>query len=332
MKINTPVKIAFYLSSFSVFLFFISFSFYKEHIPIYIFILILLMIGFFTYILIRNYIQKKINILYRIIQKQKNINESTLDIDQAEKEVSEWVLDRQSEINHLKDTEKFRREFLGNVSHELKTPIFNIQGYILTLLGGALEDSEINKKYLERSQKSVERMISIVEDLSNISNMESADVELSMSKFDIISTTLGVIDLLENKAAKNNLTVSFDKIYPPTYVIGNQGKIYQVLMNLIHNSIIYGKTGGRTLIKIFDVDSHFLIEVSDDGIGIETNDIDRLCERFYRVDSSRSIAKGGTGLGLSIVKHILDLHGQVLNIRSTIRRGSTFSFMLKKSE
>ena len=300
-------------------------------IPFYLFAIIFLVVGVFSYFIIRNYIQRKINVLYRIIQKQKTLNESTFDIEKAEKEVSDWILERQAEIEHLKDTEKFRREFLGNVSHELKTPIFNIQGYVLTLLEGALEDKDINRKYLERTQKSVERMISIVEDLSNISNMESNNESIKLERFDIVSTALSVMESLEKKADKNNITLNFDKIYAPSFVVGNENKISQVLMNLIHNSIIYGKDGGETKIKIFDMDKQFLIEVSDNGIGIDQEDVDRLCERFYRVDSARSIAKGGTGLGLAIVKHIIELHNQTLNIRSTLGEGSTFSFTLQKS-
>ena len=331
MKLNTPIRISFYISSLSTILLLILSNFADVLIPFYLFVIIFLVVGVFSYFIIRNYIQRKINILYRSIQKQKTLNESTLDIEKAEKEVSDWILERQAEIEHLKDTENFRREFLGNVSHELKTPIFNIQGYVLTLLEGALEDKDINRKYLERTQKSVERMISIVEDLSNISNMESNKETLKLEKFDVVSTCLSVMESLEKKAEKNNITINFDKIYAPSFVVANENKISQVLMNLIHNSIIYGKDAGETKVKIFDMDKQFLIEVSDNGIGIDQEDVDRLCERFYRVDSARSIAKGGTGLGLSIVKHIIELHNQTLNIRSTLGEGSTFSFTLQKS-
>ena len=331
MKFNTPLKISFYISSLSTVLLLILSYFADVLIPFYLFAIIFLVVGVFSYFIIRNYIQRKINVLYRSIQKQKTLNESTLDIEKAEKEVSDWILERQAEIDYLKDTEKFRREFLGNVSHELKTPIFNIQGYVLTLLEGALEDRDVNRKYLERTQRSVERMISIVEDLSNISNMESNNETLNLEKFDVVSTCLSIMESLEKKAEKNNITINFDKIYAPSFVIANENKISQVLINLIHNSIIYGKDGGETKVKIFDMDKQFLIEVSDNGIGIDQEDIDRLCERFYRVDSARSIAKGGTGLGLSIVKHIIELHNQTLNIRSTLGEGSTFSFTLQKS-
>ena len=199
MKFNTPFRISFYISSLSTILLLILSYFADVLIPFYLFVIIFLVVGVFSYFIIRNYIQRKINVLYRSIQKQKTLNESTLDIEKAEKEVSDWILERQAEIEHLKDTEKFRREFLGNVSHELKTPIFNIQGYVLTLLEGALEDKDINRKYLERTQKSVERMISIVEDLSNISNMESNNELIKLEKFDIVSTSLSVMESLEKK-------------------------------------------------------------------------------------------------------------------------------------
>ena len=331
MKFNTPFRISFYISILSSVLLYCLSYFDNLHFPLYLFVIIFITVGFFSYFIIRNYIQRKINVLYRIIQKQKTLHESTLDLEVAEQEVVDWVLERQIEIEHLKDTEKFRRDFLGNVSHELKTPIFNIQGYILTLLEGALEDKDINRKFLTRTQKSVERMISIVEDLSNISNMESTNEKLKTQNFDIISTILSVMESLESKAEKQKIKVIFDKIYAPTFVSANENKISQVLINLIHNSIIYGKNNGSTKVKIFDLDLYYLIEISDNGIGIDKDDVDRLCERFYRVDSSRSIAKGGTGLGLAIVKHIIELHNQTLNIRSTLGEGSTFSFTLKKS-
>jgi len=326
---NSPLKISLFIAFISVILLCV-FSINSDIYFAYYFI-IFGIVFFSSFLLIKNYIQKKINLLYRTIHTQKRLNESVYDLDKVEKEVREWVKERQLEIEHLKDTEKFRREFIGNVSHELKTPIFNIQGYVLTLLEGALEDDKINRKYLERTQKSVERMITIVEDLSNISNMESSTVTLKTQKFDIVSCALSVLDSLEYKAKKSDITLSLDKVYATTFVDANESKISQVLINLVNNSIVYGNNKGSTKIKIFDLETEVLIEVSDNGIGIKEEDISRLCERFYRVDSARSIAKGGTGLGLSIVKHIIESHHQTFNIRSTVGVGSTFSFTLKKS-
>lgn len=327
---NSPLKISFIIAGISILLFWgfnlllntnISFVYYSI-----LFVLILCS----AFLLIKNYIQKKINLLYRTIHTQKILNEPIYDLDKVEKEVQQWVKEKQIEIEHLKDTEKFRREFIGNVSHELKTPIFNIQGYVLTLLEGALEDEQINRKYLQRTQKSVERMITIVEDLSNISNMESSPETLKTKKFDIVSCALSVLESLEYKAKKSDITLRFDKEYDPIFVEANESKISQVFVNLVNNSIVYGRDNGVTKIKIFDLETEVLIEVSDNGIGIEEEDISRLCERFYRVDSARSIDKGGTGLGLSIVKHIIESHQQTFNIRSTVGVGSTFSFTLQK--
>ena len=327
---NSPLKISLFIACISVVLFWVFAQLLPTDITFIYYCVLFIVILFSAFLLIKNYIQKKINLLYRTIHTQKILNEPIYDLDKVEQEVKEWVKEKQIEIEHLKDTEKFRREFIGNVSHELKTPIFNIQGYVLTLLEGALEDKKINRKYLERTQKSVERMITIVEDLSNISNMESTTVTLKTQKFDIVSCALSVLESLEYKAKKSDITLSFDKVYDPIFVDANESKISQVLINLVNNSIVYGKNIGSTKIKIFDLETEILVEVSDNGIGINEEDISRLCERFYRVDSARSIEKGGTGLGLSIVKHIIESHQQTFNIRSTVGIGSTFSFTLKK--
>lgn len=327
---NSPLKISFIIAGISILLFWGFTSLLNTNISFVYYSILFVLILFSAFLLIKNYIQKKINLLYRTIHTQKILNEPIYDLDKVEKEVQQWVKEKQIEIEHLKDTEKFRREFIGNVSHELKTPIFNIQGYVLTLLEGALEDEQINRKYLQRTQKSVERMITIVEDLSNISNMESSPETLKTKKFDIVSCALSVLESLEYKAKKSDITLRFDKEYDPIFVEANESKISQVFVNLVNNSIVYGRDNGVTKIKIFDLETEVLIEVSDNGIGIEEEDISRLCERFYRVDSARSIDKGGTGLGLSIVKHIIESHQQTFNIRSTVGVGSTFSFTLQK--
>lgn len=327
---NSPLKISFIIAGISILLFWGFTSLLNTNISFVYYSILFVLILCSAFLLIKNYIHKKINLLYRTIHTQKILNEPIYDLDKVEKEVQQWVKEKQIEIEHLKDTEKFRREFIGNVSHELKTPIFNIQGYVLTLLEGALEDEQINRKYLQRTQKSVERMITIVEDLSNISNMESSPETLKTNKFDIVSCALSVLESLEYKAKKSDITLSFDKEYDHIFIEANESKISQVFVNLVNNSIVYGRDNGVTKIKIFDLETEVLIEVSDNGIGIEEEDISRLCERFYRVDSARSIDKGGTGLGLSIVKHIIESHQQTFNIRSTVGVGSTFSFTLQK--
>jgi two-component system phosphate regulon sensor histidine kinase PhoR len=286
----------------------------------------------FSYFLIRKYIQKRIEILYRTIQNQKLDITNSFDLETSEEDVKKWLSERSAEIEHLKDTEQFRRDFLGNVSHELKTPIFNIQGYVLTLLEGALEDKEINRKYLLRTEKSVERMISIVEDLESISHLETNVEKIKFEQFDVVATCSAVLDALEDKAKQNAISIIFDKEYAPILVQADEQKISQVLTNLLVNSIKYGNQNGITKVRFFDMNDVILVEVSDDGIGIQEPHLARLCERFYRVDDSRSREKGGTGLGLSIVKHIIESHQQTLNIRSTVGVGSTFSFTLKKAE
>ena len=295
-------------------------------------LLFFICVTLFSYFLIRKYIQNRIEILYRTIQNQKLDVTNSFDLEASEEDVKKWISDRSAEIEHLKDTEQFRRDFLGNVSHELKTPIFNIQGYVLTLLEGALEDKEINRKYLLRTQKSVERMISIVEDLESISHLENNVEEIKFGQFDIVAVCNTALDALEDKASKNDMSIVFDKEYKPILVQADEQKISQVLTNLLVNSIKYGNQNGLTKVHFFDMNDLVLVEVSDDGIGIEEQHLARLCERFYRVDDSRSREKGGTGLGLSIVKHIIESHQQTLNIRSTVGEGSTFSFTLKKSE
>ena len=295
-------------------------------------LLFFICVTLFSYFLIRKYIQKRIEILYRTIQNQKLDITNSFDLETSEQDVKKWLSERSAEIEHLKDTEQFRRDFLGNVSHELKTPIFNIQGYILTLLEGALEDKEINRKYLLRTEKSVERMISIVEDLESISHLETNVEEIKFGQFDIVATCSAVLDALEDKAKQNAISIVFDKEYKPILVQADEQKISQVLTNLLVNSIKYGNQNGITKVHFFDMNDVLLVEVSDDGIGIEEPHLARLCERFYRVDDSRSREKGGTGLGLSIVKHIIESHQQTLNIRSTVGVGSTFSFTLKKAE
>lgn len=286
------------------------------------------------------FIYSKVKIIYKNIHDLKIANEMDEDelirstnLDQVTREVSEWAEQRKNEIKELTARENFRREFIGNISHELKTPIFNIQGYLLTLLDGALEDPEINKKYLRRANKSVERMITIIEDLETISNLESNSVELSVSTFDIVYLVKEIFELLEDKAAKQKIKLKLKKDYDkPIKVTADRSKIEQVLVNLIINAIKYGKTKGHVEVRFYDMHNQILVEVADDGYGIPQSDIPRIFERFYRVDKSRSREAGGTGLGLSIVKHILEAHKQTINCRSSEDAGSTFSFTLKKSK
>ena len=249
-----------------------------------------------------------------------------------EREAEEWADAKEEELNAYKRDENYRREFIGNVSHELKTPIFNIQGYIQTLLDGGLNDNKINMKYLERTNKSVDRMINIVEDLEVISRLETEDSQLDLEPFNIVDLAKEVIEAFEMKANNMNIKLELNNDSQSEIVIGDKNKIQQVFTNLISNSIKYGKKDGTTRIKFFDMENNMLIEIADDGIGIEEDSLDRLFERFYRVDKNRSREIGGTGLGLAIVKHILEGHNQQINVRSTVGVGSTFSFILEKGK
>jgi two-component system, OmpR family, phosphate regulon sensor histidine kinase PhoR len=298
------------------------------------------LLSYFIYrYILRKFIYNKIKLIYKTIhtlKSPKGGRDKELDlrkdiISDVNSEVLTWAQDRKDEIEELKKMESYRREFIGNVSHELKTPLFNIQGYVLTLLDGGLEDPVINHEYLERTKKNIERMISVVEDLDVISRLESGELQLERRKFDIVALTREVIELLETKAKHKDIKL-WSKIRDdkPVIVEGDKERIRQVLINLLDNSIKYGIEGGKTTISYFDMDENFLVEITDNGLGIEEKDIPRLFERFFRVDKSRSREQGGSGLGLAIVKHIIEAHHQTINVRSTIGVGTTFAFTLKK--
>jgi two-component system phosphate regulon sensor histidine kinase PhoR len=255
------------------------------------------------------------------------------DLSQITTQVQQFATDKKREIETLNDREEFRREFLGNVSHELKTPLFTVQGYISTLLDGAMKDKVIRKKYLERAEKGVERLIYIVEDLDTIAKLEISEGRIEMSNFDIVSLIQGVFDLLEMKANKKEIMLSFDsKYHKAIMVLGNYEKIQQVVTNLVENSIKYGKIGGSTEISIEEViNNKILINIKDNGEGIEKQNIPRLFERFYRVDKSGARSEGGSGLGLAIVKHIIEAHNERIFVESKFGFGSEFSFTLQKT-
>jgi len=256
----------------------------------------------------------------------------TSDMETLSKEVKKFAEDKRLEIEMLQIREEYRREFLGNVSHELKTPLFTVQGYILTLIEGAVNDKSIRNKYLERANKGVERLIDIVKDLDMISKLETGDLNLVIENFNVVELIQNVFDLLEMKAKKRNITLTFNKPYDtPLLVKADLNKIEQVLINLIENSIKYGKPFGQTSVTIqnYDDDS-FIVHIKDNGEGVKEANKSRLFERFFRVDQSRSRDQGGSGLGLSIVKHITEAHNQQVFVESDYGTGSTFSFTLKK--
>ena len=241
--------------------------------------------------------------------------------------------ERRSEINILKDQENYRREFLGNISHELKTPLFTIQGYILTLVdGGALKDKKVREKYLRRAAKGVDRIISIVKDLDLITQFESGIKTVDRSEFNIFDLVDNVFDLLEFESEKNNISLKLENIKDPLIIVNaDQERILQVLTNLIVNSIKYGTNNGYTEVLVEDYNKEkVIVRVIDNGEGIEQEHLPRLFERFYRIDKNRSRKKGGSGLGLSIVKHIIEAHQEEIFVDSKIGKGTEFSFTLQK--
>jgi two-component system phosphate regulon sensor histidine kinase PhoR len=258
----------------------------------------------------------------------------TTDMATLTREVEKFARDKKIEIETLKVREEYRREFLGNVSHELKTPLFTVQGYLLTLLDGAMSDKQLRKKYLQRAEKGVERLIYIVQDLDMITKLEVGDLNLNYTKFDIVEVVQSVFDLLEMKADKKNIILMFDMKYTkPVMVYADRDKIQQVVTNLVVNSIKYGKEDGTTEVSIEDlVNNKIIVRVKDNGEGIDQKHIPRLFERFYRVDKSGARSEGGSGLGLSIVKHIIEGHDEKIYVDSKPGEGSEFSFTLEKTK
>lgn len=252
-------------------------------------------------------------------------------IEQLNQEILKIANDREKEIEHLTKLENYRKEYLGNVSHELKTPIFNIQGYVSTLIDGGLYDESINLEYLKRADKSVDRMINIIDDLETISQLETGALVLDTEKFDVVALAKDVLEQLELTASKRNIKLLLDEESKKSIkVIADKFRIRQVFVNLITNSIKYGKDNGLTKLKLKIFDETAVIEVSDNGIGIEEKHLPRLFERFYRIDKGRSREQGGTGLGLSIVKHIIEAHDQHITVTSSPGSGTTFTFTLKR--
>lgn len=245
--------------------------------------------------------------------------------------LSEWEKNKEDEIVHLKKLETFRKEFLSNVSHELKTPIFSVQGYIHTLIDGGIDDPDVNIHYLNKASRSLDRLIAIVEDLESISKFESGNLNLEVRIFDICDLCRDVLESLELKARERKITLEAGQnLNKQIYVNADKERIRQVLVNLVVNSIKYGKENGKTVLSVDDSVDPVIVHVEDNGIGIGKEHLPRLFERFYRVDKSRSREQGGTGLGLAIVKHIIEAHNQKVSVSSEPGKGSVFSFTLTK--
>ncbi len=348
MSETTPKRLAFLLSlllslmAVAMFLMFEGIE-SKQYLWILIPVTFLVLL-FVQYLILRysleRFIYSRIKLVYKTIHKQKLTKDVKKEqvtgihgdiIRKVNDEVENWAHDRSEEINELKKMEVYRREFLGNVSHELKTPLFNLQGFILTLSEGGINDPEINIDYLQKSQKNIERMITIVEDLEVISRLETGEATPLLANFSITTLVREVMEFLEPRAKEKEIKLLFAADYNDTMVVrADKEKIRTVITNLITNSIKYGIQGGRTKVSFYDMDENYLIEISDNGFGIEEHHIPRLFERFYRVDKHRSRTEGGSGLGLAIVKHIIEAHDQTINVRSAPGVGSTFAFTLKK--
>ena len=256
------------------------------------------------------------------------------DIDLFTNNLKKINSDKNLEIEMLKNQENYRKEFIGNIAHELKTPLFTIQGYILTLLDGGVTDKEIIKKYLKRTSKGVERLTYVVKDLDLITKFESGMANLELKTFDIVFTIKNVFEQLEMRAKKNNITLKInDEYFEPIYVYADEERIQQVITNLIINSLKYGVDRGVTEVSIDSLKKgKILIRISDNGEGIEQKHLPRLFERFYRVEKTRNRTLGGSGLGLSIVKHIIDAHNEKIFVESQTNIGSEFSFTLPKGD
>ena len=332
---------AIYLTILAVAIATISYLFISKNLgigPVLICVLVLFVISF-TIIQYRaeHFIYRRLKKIYEDVSildvndlKRESV---TTDIDKLSKRMQTYVEGKGLEIKSLTERDSFRRDFLGNVAHELKTPLFMVQGYILTLLEGAINDKNIRLKYLERANKGVERLVAVTKDLDMIAKLETDGLKLNMEVSNILEIIQNVFDLVEMKAKKRNIILKFDRIYDfPVFVVGDIEKIEQVLINLIVNSIKYGKPNGTTIVAVDDYKSNaFLIRVIDNGEGIKPIHLPRLFERFYRADQSRSREQGGSGLGLSIVKHIVEAHHQTVFLKSIFGKGSEFSFTMEKA-
>ncbi len=307
-------------------------------------LLILLSLGFsisygIVYYFIERFLYHKVKIIYKTIHSLKSqgdarprIQMSSDLLTEINKQVAGWADEKIREVKDLRKAENYRREFIGNLAHELKTPVFNVQGYIETLLDTDLDDKELNRKFLDRANSACERLIDLLKDLDQIAKIESGNMPLELSRFDVVQLAKDTVDMLEPQALERQVSLKLrNSNEKPIFVEADMKRVQQVFVNLLMNSIAYGKELGETRIRFYDMDDNVLIEIADDGMGIAIEHLPRLFERFYRVDKSRSRNEGGSGLGLAICKHIIDSHNQSISVRSTEGVGSTFAFTLKKA-
>ncbi len=290
---------------------------------------------FFTYLYLKFFVENKIKEIYNSIIPKKDVVEENListNMEDLVNQLKNYSIESQTEIKSMKEKENFRRNFIGNLAHELKTPLFTSQSYLLTLIDGALKDEKVNLKYLKIAEKAIERLIFIAKDLDLITKLESDNMKLEKTSFNLISIINNVFEMLEIQAEKNNITLIIDSKKKKINVTADQEKIHQVLTNLIENSIKYGKKDGTTEISIEEIlENKYLVRITDNGQGIKKENFERLFERFYRVENSGNRSTGGSGLGLAIVKHIIDAHNEKIYVESDFGIGSEFSFSIEKS-
>ncbi len=344
MKFKKTYTFAFW-SSIAIFIFtfslliFLSYLFNKPIDLLFLFIISFVVFLFSAIVIqtrVENFIYKRVKQIYNDVSlpDSDELKRSTIttNMETLSREVKKFAETKQIEITTLNERETYRREFLGTISHELKTPLFTVQGYILTLIDGAINDKQIREKYLKRANKGVERLVSIVEDLDMISKLESNELGLTIEQFNIVELIQDVFDLLEMKAKKHGVLLGFNKNYDvPILVKGDVKRFEQVLINLLVNAIKYGTSNGKTTVSIASYNNQkIIVKITDSGEGIKKEHLPRLFERFYRVDQSRSRDQGGSGLGLSIVKHIVEAHNESVFVESEFGKGSTFSFTIEK--
>ncbi|MBN8681130.1 MAG: sensor histidine kinase [Chitinophagales bacterium] len=346
-KNQTPRQLTFYIALTAALVSFLGTTLFKLTdaveaswlILVVSFFLTLITVFITVFFTLRYYIFRRIKLIYKVIHHHKlpsdfkagSIDMSRNIMEDVEKEIDAWAARHEVEEDELERLAAYRRRFIGDVSHELKTPIFNIQGFIYTLLDGGINDPEINIQYLQRAAKNADRLQTIVEDLEIINKLESGQYVLELTEFDIRELVEDVFADLEMRAGRKKVKLIFKEGADQHFrVRADKDSIRQVLINLVHNSIKYGNENGVTKVSFYDMDGYVLLEVSDNGIGIQPEHLNHVFDRFYRVDKSRSRDAGGTGLGLSIVKHIIESHKQTINVRSTPGQGSTFGITLEK--
>ena len=288
-----------------------------------------------TYFLVKRFVQERVDLIHRTMQDVRGGRAAvgkrgSNDLRVVDAEVNEWADEKRSEISELRERERFRREFIGNLAHELRTPIFSIQGYILTLLEGGLEDPKVNRNFLQRASNGTDRMIRIVEDLDLITQLESGVISIAAKRMDLKKLVDEMIDDLRIRASERQVALR-NGIEEELWVKADRDRLAQVFSNLFNNAIHYGHSGGKCTVRAFDIGDQVLVEIADDGPGIAAEHLPRLFERFYRVGKSRARNEGGSGLGLAIVKHIVEGHGGTISVKSIEGQGTTFDMTLSKA-